>query len=105
MARGGSRQGAGRKKGSTGKRTALARQVADQALISGEAPLDYMLRVMRDETAPSARRDAMAVAAAAYVHPRLAAVEHSGEMTLNHEQALEELERKADAANEPAMRH
>jgi hypothetical protein len=43
---------------------------------SGEPPLDFMLRVMRDETAEPARRAAMAIAAAPYVHPRLAAVAH-----------------------------
>jgi hypothetical protein len=37
------------------------------------------------------RRDA-AKAAAPYVHPRLAAVEHSGQMTLNHENWVEQLE-------------
>jgi hypothetical protein len=34
----------------------------------------------------------MAKAAAPYVHPKLAAVEHSGKVTLNHETALNELE-------------
>jgi hypothetical protein len=37
-----------------------------------------MLAVMRDETAPADRRDDMAKAAAPYVHPKLAAVEHTG---------------------------
>lgn len=45
------------------------------------------LRVMASEAA----RDA-----APYIHPRLSAVEHSGGMTLTHEQALDELE-KAEA--------
>jgi hypothetical protein len=36
-----------------------------------------MIRVMRDETAPAKRRDEMAKAAAPYVHPRLAAIEHA----------------------------
>lgn len=40
-----------------------------------ELPLDYMLRVMRDKKQPDQRRDAMAVAAAPYVHPKLAAVQ------------------------------
>ena len=39
-----------------------------------------MLRVMRDESEPAARRDAMAIAAAPYVHPRLAAITHEGEL-------------------------
>jgi hypothetical protein len=43
---------------------------------TGELPLEYMIRVMRDETAEPARRDAMAVAAAPYLHARLAAIAH-----------------------------
>jgi len=37
-------------------------------------PLDYMLRVMRDPATEPHRRDAMAKAAAPYVHPQLQAV-------------------------------
>jgi hypothetical protein len=72
--RGGKRSGAGRRKGIPNKAT-----VERQAVIaaSGETPLDYMIRVMRDETAPVERRDEMAKAAAPYVHPRLAAIEHA----------------------------
>ena len=40
----------------------------DQIASTGETPLQYMLRVMRDPEAPPARRDAMAIAAAPYVH-------------------------------------
>ena len=47
---------------------------------SGLTPLDYLLSVLRDEESePNMRMDA-AKAAAPYVHPRLAAVEHSGEI-------------------------
>jgi hypothetical protein len=42
-------------------------------------PLEYMLAVMRDETAPPERRDEMAKAAAPFVHPRLAATKVSGD--------------------------
>jgi hypothetical protein len=75
--RGGKRSGAGRRKGAPNKATA-ERQAGIAA--SGEAPLDYMIRVMRDESAPVKRRDEMAKAAAPYVHPRLAAIEHSGQL-------------------------
>jgi hypothetical protein len=61
--RGGKRSGAGRRKGAPNKATA-ARQAAIAA--SGEAPLDYMIRVMRDESAPAERRDEMAKAPAPY---------------------------------------
>lgn len=40
-------------------------------------PLDYMLRVMRDPSAPAKRRDEMAKAVAPYVHAKLSSVEHS----------------------------
>ena len=38
---------------------------------SGETPLEYMLRVMRDDTADDARRDDMAKGAAPYVHSKM----------------------------------
>jgi hypothetical protein len=76
--RGGKRSGAGRRKGAPNKATA-ARQAAISA--SGEAPLDYMIRVMRDKRAPVKRRDDMAKAAAPYVHPKLAAIEHAGTLS------------------------
>jgi hypothetical protein len=39
---------------------------------SGEMPLQYLLRLMRDETASPARRDRAAAIAAPYCHQRLA---------------------------------
>jgi hypothetical protein len=45
------------------------------AAASGETPLEYMLRVMRDVTVEHSRRDEMAKAAAPYLHPRLQAIE------------------------------
>jgi hypothetical protein len=63
------------RQGAPNKATA-ERQAAIAA--SGEAPLDYMIRVMRDENASAKRRDEMAKAAAPYVHPRLAAIEYAG---------------------------
>lgn len=59
----------GRQKGSLNRTTKEQREAVAQ---SGETPLDFMLRVMRDENASQARRDAMATAAAPYVHARLA---------------------------------
>ena len=66
----------GRRKGSLNKVTAELRSAVTK---SGEAPLEYMLRVMHDENEPIARRDDMAKAAAPYIHPRLA----SKEVTVN----------------------
>lgn len=73
--RGGKRQGAGRKAGAITRRT---QEATAAILASGLTPLDYMLNVMRDENIAADRRDDMAKAAAPYVHPKLAAVEHTG---------------------------
>ena len=67
---GGARSRAGRKLGIPNKAT-VARQAAIAA--SGLTPLDYMLKVMRDETETFERRFAAACVAAPYVHPKLAA--------------------------------
>lgn len=45
------------------------------AKASGILPLDHMLAVMRDPTADVKRRDAMAAAAAPYLHAKLSPVE------------------------------
>lgn len=66
----------GRPKGSVNKRT--------QAFLrtnGGDLPLDYMLRIMRDPKQPTERRDDMAKSAAPFLHAKLQAVQHSGEIT------------------------
>jgi hypothetical protein len=60
----------GRNRGTPNKRSAELTKAIEQ---SGESPLQYMLRVMRDENAAPERRDQMAKWAD--VHPRLAAIE------------------------------
>lgn len=65
----------GRKRGSHNK-AAAAKAAAIEA--SGLTPLDYMLGVLRNEAMPDALRFVAAKAAAPYVHPKLASVEHSG---------------------------
>lgn len=70
----GQRRG-GRTKGIPNKASAAK---AAEVAASGLTPLDYMLSVMRDTKADVARRDDMAKASAPYVHPKLAAVEHTG---------------------------
>jgi hypothetical protein len=75
MGRGGARPGAGRKPGTATRRT---REIAERAMIEGETPLEYMLRVMRDPAVDHERRDEMARAAAPYIHPRLTAVAVKG---------------------------
>jgi hypothetical protein len=64
----------GRQKGVANKRT---REIADAAIREGLTPLEYMLAVLRDESADPERRDEMAKAAAPYIHPRLASIEAS----------------------------
>lgn len=76
MAKGGSREGAGRKPGVPNKRTA---EQAQKVEASGLTPLDYMLSILRDEDANDADRFEAAKAAAPYVHAKLASVEHKGD--------------------------
>jgi hypothetical protein len=50
---------------------------------TGETPLQYMLSVMRDPEASPARRDAMAIAAAPYVHSKLTQVDATAQEKQN----------------------
>ena len=72
MARGGARDGAGRPKGAK----ALVTEEAIRKAGEGESPLEYMLRIMRDQAVETDRRDKMAIGAAPYMHAK--AVEISG---------------------------
>ena len=74
---GGNRPGAGRP---TGAASRANEEVRQEAAASGELPLAYMLRIMRDPSQPVGRRDDMAKAAASFCHSRLSSVEHSGEI-------------------------
>lgn len=65
----------GRTKG-TPNRATVARQ--QEIAATGLTPLDYMLSIMRDESNPTDMRLDAANKAAPYVHPKLAAVEHTG---------------------------
>jgi hypothetical protein len=47
----------------------------DAAQATGILPLNYMLAVMRDPAADHKRRDAMAMAAAPYLHARLSTID------------------------------
>jgi hypothetical protein len=71
--RGGKRPGAGRKAGAPNKATAKQR---DAVKASGLTPLDYMLSILRDETMTTESRFEAAKAAAPYVHPKLANIDH-----------------------------
>lgn len=76
MPAGGARAGAGRPKG---RRTMTTLKREKEIRDSGLAPLDYLLKVLRDEKEESPRRLEAAKAAAPYVHPRLNAVTHKGD--------------------------
>ncbi len=83
----------GRQKGTPNRATAeRQRQIAE----SGMTPLDYLLSVMRDENEPPDARLDAAKAAAPYVHPRLSAIEHSGDLTVSHEDRLIAMEAAAN---------
>jgi hypothetical protein len=70
----------GRTAGTLNKRTeTMLKEIAS----TGETPLQYMLRVMRDPETPAARRDAMAIAAAPYIHSKLAQVDVAAQQNQN----------------------
>jgi len=96
--KGGSRPGAGRKKGEPNKRTAEVQRAVEE---SGVTPLEFMLGIMRKADlgpdvdpavaiAHQAMRFEAAKAAAPYVHAKLSSVELTATVT-NHEAALDEL--------------
>lgn len=95
--RGGKRQGAGRKAGVRNKKTA---KLIEAVEASGETPLDYMLRIMRDPRTEHERRDRMAASVAPYVHAKLNAVALSGSLSMSHEAALAQLDDDATGADD-----
>jgi hypothetical protein len=90
---GGARPGAGRKPGSLNKKTAERKAAVERAL-AGTTPLDVMMSAMRRAAKEGDLSLALeaAKAAAPYVHPRLAAIEHSGGLSVTHEAALAALD-------------
>lgn len=89
MSSGGKRPGAGRPKGAKNKATVEREsQIAEE----GITPLDFMLNMLRDENAPLDDRKWAAEKAAPFVHPKLSSATVSGDMTVRHEDALDELE-------------
>jgi hypothetical protein len=65
----------GRNKGTPNRASAAK---AAEIAASGETPLDFLLRAMRDRKRSFDVRMDAAKAAAPYVHPKLQAIEHSG---------------------------
>lgn len=77
MAHGGKREGAGRPKGATTRKT---KEIAEKAVQDGLTPLEYMLSVLRDPEAEKAERAWAAEKAAPYIHPRLSTIQHGGDV-------------------------
>lgn len=71
MAKGGTREGAGRPRGSISQR---ASEIFAGAVSAGLTPVEYMLTMMRDETADDKSRAWAAEKAAPYIHPRPAPI-------------------------------
>lgn len=84
---GGKQPGSGRPKGASSKKT---QELITKATEGGLTPLEYMMRVMRDESQESSRRDSMASAAAPYIHPKLSSVNATVSIK-DHEKALADL--------------
>ena len=80
MPHGGKRNGAGRKPGSATEKT---REVADRVAKEGLTPLEVMIEAMRHYQAKGDLDRAASIAkdCAPYIHPKLAAIEHSGNLT------------------------
>jgi hypothetical protein len=74
--KGGARPGAGRKKSSL---TVKTRDIAEEIAKSGVTPLEYLMSVVQDEASERKERMSAAMAAAPYMHPKLASIEHTGE--------------------------
>ena len=78
---GGKRLGAGRPLGAINKKT---RQMQEVVETTGITPLDYLLCILRDEDQEQVARVHAAIAAAPYVHAKLASstVETDGKPTM-----------------------
>lgn len=79
--RGGRREGAGRKKGSTTKATVYRQEMLAKAAAEGISPLEVIMTAMRAawDAGNTDKAVEHAIAAAPYMHPRLAATQHSGD--------------------------
>lgn len=70
----------GRQKGTPNRLTV---ETAAEIAKTGETPLDYMLRIMRDPTVEHDRRDRNANSAAPYVHPKLAQIDANAKLNVD----------------------
>jgi hypothetical protein len=92
MPRGGKREGAGRKAGSS---DLFKKEAAAAVAASGVTPLEYMLGIMRDGSADPDKRFEAAKASAPYCHPKLSNV--TMDAKVQHELSREEIEARLAA--------
>ena len=85
MARGGFRSEAGRPKGAKNRRTLLREEASRRAANTGVSPLEFLLRIMRDENKSKEVRIAGAKAALPYCLPRLSASHVTVDGQVSHE--------------------
>ena len=99
--RGGKRENAGRKAGSTTTKAAIERAALKEAVTAlkneGETPLEVLLSIMRTTVDQEVKIDC-AKAAAPYIHPRLTSIEANVKATMSHEDTLRNLEEEAGAS-------
>lgn len=76
---GGTRNGSGRPMGSLTKRN---REIASEALLSGQTPLEFMLSIMRNEDAEPKDRQKAAESCAPFLHPRISTLDRTVELEL-----------------------
>lgn len=78
MSHGGKRAGAGRPKGAKTKRHS---EIARKAAAEGLTPLEFMLKILRDEGASYDERKWAAEKSAPYIHARLNSVDMTARVT------------------------
>lgn len=89
MARGGARPGAGRPRGRRSDKTAERLEAIEA---SGLTPLDFLLGLLRDVEQPMPVRLEAAKNAAQYIHPKLSAIDHTGNLSLRKPDELTDAE-------------
>lgn len=68
-------------------------KIVHDATWAGMTPLEYMLTIMRNKDAAQSRRDAMAIAAAPYCHPKFAVLAYQPTGNDNEPKRVNRIER------------
>jgi hypothetical protein len=115
---GGFRPGAGRKPGSKNLRTLAREALLASEAAKGMTPLEFGLTILRGEAIPIQEIDGStgevveklyiptfkdrqwaAEMTAPYMHPKLANIEHTGNVAVRHEDFIERLMKEEEAMN------